>query len=44
MSLIGLRRDRRRDSPGPQQPPRLWKLVVAFALVGFLVWYLNRLA
>jgi hypothetical protein len=43
MSLIGLRRDRRQNAPGPQRPPRLWKLLAALVLVGFLILYLSRL-
>jgi hypothetical protein len=43
MSLIEIRRERKRDSIGPNRPPRLWKLVAALLLVGFMIWYLHRL-
>jgi len=44
MSLIRVWRDRREGNAGPARPPRLWKLVFAAALVGYLIWYLSRLA
>jgi hypothetical protein len=44
MSLIEIRRGRKRDSIGPNRPPRLWKLLVALVLVGFMIWYLSRYA
>lgn len=44
MSLIEIRRDRKRDSVGPNRPPRLWKLLAALLLVASLIWYLSRFA
>jgi hypothetical protein len=42
MSLIEIRRDRKRGSIGPTRPPRLWKLLAALALVIYAIWYLSR--
>jgi hypothetical protein len=44
MSLIEIRRERKRDSLGPTRPPRLWVLLAALVLVGVLIWYLSRYA
>jgi hypothetical protein len=44
MSLIEIRRERKRGSIGPNRPPRLWKLLAALVLVGFLIWHLSRIA
>jgi hypothetical protein len=43
MSLLSIRRERRDHHRGPNQPPRLWRLIVGFILVLILVWYLGRL-
>jgi hypothetical protein len=42
MTLIEIRRERKRDSFGPNRPPRLWKLLLALLLVGYMIWYLSR--
>jgi hypothetical protein len=42
MSLIEIRRDRKRQSGGPTRPPSLWKLLLALILVAYLIWYLSR--
>lgn len=43
MSLIGIRRERKQDSGGgPTRPPRLWKLLVALALVIYVIWQLSQ--
>lgn len=44
MSLIELRRERRKQGGGPTRPPRTWKLILGLAFVVFMLWYLNRLA
>jgi hypothetical protein len=44
MSLIEIRRERKRASLGPNRPPQLWKLLVGLVLVGFLIWHLSRIA
>lgn len=33
MSLLEIRRDRKREMGGDARPPRLWKLLAALALV-----------
>ncbi len=43
MSLIKVWRDRRAGNAGPARPPRLWKLVLTALLIGYLIWYLDRL-
>lgn len=43
MSLIEIRKDRRRTMGGPTRPPRLWKLALTLAVVLYLIWYLSRL-
>jgi hypothetical protein len=40
MSLIGVWRDRKQLSTGPNRPPRLWKLIVAIIVVGIVLWRL----
>lgn len=42
MSLIEIRRDRKRQSGGPTRPPKLWRLLLALAVIAYLLWYLNR--
>ena len=37
MSLIEVWRDRKRGGYGPARPPRLWKLVIAFVLVTWII-------
>jgi hypothetical protein len=44
MSLIDIRRERKRGAIGPSRPPRLWKLLAGLVLVGLLFWYLGRIA
>jgi hypothetical protein len=43
MSLIGIRRERKAQSGGPAKPPRLWKQIVAFVLIVYLIWHLSQL-
>jgi hypothetical protein len=42
MSLIEIRRDRKRGMGGPTRPPRLWKLALALILILYMIWYLGR--
>ena len=42
MSLIEIRRERKMGAGGPTRPPRLWKMVLAFLLVIYMIWYLSR--
>jgi hypothetical protein len=42
MSLIEIRRDRKRQLGGPTRPPSLWRLLLALVVVAFLIWYLTR--
>jgi hypothetical protein len=41
MSLIRVRRDRKSWGRGPDRPPRLWKLLLGLAIVGYLIWHLS---
>jgi hypothetical protein len=43
MSLIDVRRERKRQLGGPSRPPRLWKQIITFALVAYLIWYLSQM-
>jgi hypothetical protein len=42
MSLIEIRRERKRQLGGPARPPTLWRLLLSLVVVVFLIWYLNR--
>lgn len=42
MSLIDIRRERRRGFGGPTRPPRTWKLVLTLLVVLYMIWYLSR--
>jgi len=42
MSLLDIRRDRKRNAGGPVRPPRLWKQALTLAIILFLIWYLDR--
>jgi hypothetical protein len=42
MSLIEIRRERKRFSGGPTRPPNLGKMLLGLVMVIFLVWYLSR--
>jgi hypothetical protein len=42
MSLIGVWRERKEERRGPSRPPRLWKLVITFAIVIFLIYELSK--
>lgn len=42
MSLIEIRRERKRQAGGPVRPPRLWKLIAALALVAYIIWQLGQ--
>ena len=42
MSLIEIRRDRKGQGGGPIRPPRLWKLIIALALVLYIIWQLSQ--
>lgn len=44
MSLIDVRRERKKQLGGPTRPPRLWKQVIALAIVAYLIWYLSQMA
>jgi hypothetical protein len=43
MSLIEIRRDRKRQLGGPARPPSLWRLLLALGVIVVLIWYLNRI-
>jgi hypothetical protein len=43
MSLLSIRRERRDHHRGPNRPPHLSRLLIGFALVLILIWYLSRL-
>jgi hypothetical protein len=42
MSLIGVWRERKQLSPGPNRPPRLWKLIFALIVVAIVLWRLGQ--
>jgi hypothetical protein len=42
MSLIEIRRERRSQGGGPTRPPKLWRLLIALAVIAYLLWYLSR--
>lgn len=42
MSLLEIRRERKKDAGGPGRPPRLWKQAVTLAVILYLIWYLGR--
>jgi hypothetical protein len=42
MSLINVRRERKRGGSGVTRPPSLFKLVILLIIVGGLIWYLSR--
>jgi hypothetical protein len=41
MSLIEIRRERKREGHAPR-PPRLWKQVLTLALVLYIIWTLGQ--
>lgn len=41
MSLIEIRRERKRDGHTPR-PPKLWKQVAALVLVLYVIWTLSQ--
>ena len=43
MSLIRIRRERKEQSSGPVQPPRLKRLLAGLVLVLLAIWYLSTL-
>jgi hypothetical protein len=43
MSLLRIRRERKRDSIGPTRPPRLTRLLVGLIIVLLAIWYLSSL-
>jgi hypothetical protein len=42
MSLIEIRRDRKQGAAAGARPPRLWKMLLALAVILYLLWYLER--
>lgn len=42
MSLINVRRERKKGGSGVTRPPSLFKLVILMIIVGGLIWYLGR--
>lgn len=42
MSLLEIRRERKKDGGGPFRPPRLWKQALTLAVILYLIWYLGR--
>jgi hypothetical protein len=42
MSLINVRRERRRAGMGAKRPPSLFKLIILLVIVAGLIWYLGR--
>jgi hypothetical protein len=44
MSLINVRRERRKAGMGVKRPPSLFKLILLLVIVGGLIWYLGRFA
>jgi len=43
MSLLKIRRERKlMAGDNPSQPPRLWKLLLALAVVIYLLWFLGQ--
>jgi hypothetical protein len=42
MSLINVRRERRRAGFGVKRPPSLFKLIILLVIVAGLIWYLGR--
>jgi hypothetical protein len=42
MSLLEIRRDRKRQLGGPARPPSLWRLLLSLVVVAFMIWYLSR--
>jgi hypothetical protein len=42
MSLINVRRERKKGGSGVTRPPSLYKLIILAVIVGALIWYLSR--